>query len=366
MANNNVLMLASVASMIDLFNADNMNILEKLGCRIDVAANFSKGSITSQERVAAYRRELEVRGINVYNTPIPRSIFKIGDIINSYKQIRKLTKEKHYRIVHCHSPIGGVVARFACRKARKTGTKVIYTAHGFHFFKGASLINWLIFYPIERLCSHFTDVLITINQEDYSRAKTWHTCDVKYVPGIGVHTEEFRKESVDRVALRNELGIKESDFVFLSVGQLSVRKNHEVVIRALAKINNPKVKYLLVGFGELEDKLKLLAKDLNIADRVIFSGYRGDVRKILHVVDAFAFPSLQEGLPVSLMEAMSVGLPIVCSAVRGNEDLVENGKGGYVYGCHDVDGFAEGMSEIIAGKGYEMGRHNISVMKNLT
>lgn len=364
MANNNVLMLASVASMIDLFNADNMNILEKLGCRIDVAANFSKGSITSQERVAAYRRELEVRGINVYNTPIPRSIFKIGDIINSYKQIRKLTKEKHYRIVHCHSPIGGVVARFACRKARKTGTKVIYTAHGFHFFKGASLINWLIFYPIERLCSHFTDVLITINQEDYSRAKTWHTCDVKYVPGIGVHTEEFRKESVDRVALRNELGIKESDFVFLSVGQLSVRKNHEVVIRALAKINNPKVKYLLVGFGELEDKLKLLAKDLNIADRVIFSGYRGDVRKILHVVDAFAFPSLQEGLPVSLMEAMSVGLPIVCSAVRGNEDFVENGKGGYVYGCHDVDGFAEGMSEIIAGKGYEMGRHNISVMKN--
>lgn len=360
MANNNVLMLASVASMIDLFNADNMNILEKLGCRIDVAANFSKGSITSQERVAAYRRELEVRGINVYNTPIPRSIFKIGDIINSYKQIRKLTKEKHYRIVHCHSPIGGVVARFACRKARKTGTKVIYTAHGFHFFKGASLINWLIFYPIERLCSHFTDVLITINQEDYSRAKTWHTCDVKYVPGM----EEFRKESVDRVALRNELGIKESDFVFLSVGQLSVRKNHEVVIRALAKINNPKVKYLLVGFGELEDKLKLLAKDLNIADRVIFSGYRGDVRKILHVVDAFAFPSLQEGLPVSLMEAMSVGLPIVCSAVRGNEDLVENGKGGYVYGCHDVDGFAEGMSEIIAGKGYEMGRHNISVMKN--
>ena len=364
MANNNVLMLASVASMIDLFNADNMNILEKLGCRIDVAANFSKGSITSQERVAAYRRELEVRDINVYNTPIPRSIFKIGDIIKSYKQIRKLTKEKHYRIVHCHSPIGGVVARFACRKARKTGTKAIYTAHGFHLFKGASLINWLIFYPIERLCSHFTDVLITINQEDYSRAKTWHTCDVKYVPGIGVHTEEFRKESVDRVALRNELGIKESDFVFLSVGQLSVRKNHEVVIRALAKINNPKVKYLLVGFGELEDKLKLLAKDLNIADRVIFSGYRGDVRKILHVVDAFAFPSLQEGLPVSLMEAMSVGLPIVCSAVRGNEDLVENGKGGYVYGCHDVDGFAEGMSEIVAGKGYEMGRHNISVMKN--
>ena len=363
MVNNRILMLASVASMIDLFNADNLDILEALSCKIDVAANFSNGSITSQKRVDAYKEELKNRSINVYNIPIPRSIFKIKDIIRAYRQVKEMANERHYRIVHCHSPIGGVLARLACRNARKNGTKVIYTAHGFHFFNGASLVNWLIFYPIERLCSHFTDVLITINQEDYSRAKAWHTCDVKYVPGIGVHTEEFRKESVDRVALRNELGIKESDFVFLSVGQLSVRKNHEVVIRALAKINNPKVKYLLVGFGELEDKLKLLAKDLNIADRVIFAGYRGDVRKILHVVDAFAFPSLQEGLPVSLMEAMSVGLPIVCSAVRGNVDLVVNGKGGYVYGCHDVDGFAEGMSEIVAGKGYEMGRHNISVME---
>lgn len=363
MVNNRILMLASVASMIDLFNADNLDILEALSCKIDVAANFSNGSITSQKRVDAYKEELKNRSINVYNIPIPRSIFKIKDIIRAYRQVKEMANERHYRIVHCHSPIGGVLARLACRNARKNGTKVIYTAHGFHFFNGASLVNWLIFYPIERLCSHFTDVLITINQEDYSRAKAWHTCDVKYVPGIGVHTEEFRKESVDRVALRNELGIKESDFVFLSVGQLSVRKNHEVVIRALAKINNPKVKYLLVGFGELEDKLKLLAKDLNIADRVIFAGYRGDVRKILHVVDAFAFPSLQEGLPVSLMEAMSVGLPIVCSAVRGNVDLVVNGKGGYVYGCHDVDGFAEGMSEIVAGKGYEMGMHNISVME---
>lgn len=236
MVNNRILMLASVASMIDLFNADNLDILEALSCKIDVAANFSNGSITSQKRVDAYKKELENRSINVYNIPIPRSIFKIKDIIRAYRKVKEMANERHYRIVHCHSPIGGVLARLACRNARKNGTKVIYTAHGFHFFNGASLVNWLIFYPIERLCSHFTDVLITINQEDYSRAKAWHTCDVKYVPGIGVHTEEFRKESVDRVALRNELGIKESDFVFLSVGQLSVRKNHEVVIRAWLKL----------------------------------------------------------------------------------------------------------------------------------
>lgn len=363
MENKNVLMLASVASMIDLFNADNLNILGVLNCKIDVVANFENGSITSQKRVDAYKKELNEREINVYDIPIPRSIFKIKDIIKAYIQVKNLVKEKHYRIVHCHSPIGGVIARLACRKARKSGTKVIYTAHGFHFFKGASLINWLIFYPIEKLCSHFTDVLITINQEDYLRAKSWHTCNVEYIPGIGVHTEDFLNEQVNRSALRKELGLSDSDFVFLSVGQLSVRKNHEVVIRALAKIKNHNVKYLLVGFGEMEKKLKSLAESLNVSDRVVFAGYRGDIRKILHIVDAFVFPSLQEGLPVSLMEAMSVGLPIVCSAVRGNVDLVEKGKGGYVYGCHDVAGFANGMSEIVAGRGSEMGKYNLSLMK---
>lgn len=363
MESRNVLMLASVASMIDLFNADNMKILEKLGCKIDVVANFSNGSITSQERVDAYKRELEIRGIYVCNTPIPRSIFKIGNIIKSYKQVKKLAEEKHYKIVHCHSPIGGVIARLACRNVRKTGTKVIYTAHGFHFFKGASFINWLIFYPIERLCSFFTDVLITINQEDYLRAKSWNTCNVKYIPGIGVHTKDFFNEYVDRQSLRKEFGFSDNDFVFLSVGQLSVRKNHEVIIRALAKIQNNSVKYLIVGFGETEKKLKCLIKKLGISERVVFAGYRGDVRKILHVVDAFAFPSLQEGLPVSLMEAMSVGLPIICSSVRGNVDLVEEEKGGFLYKCHDVDGFADGMARIISGRCHEMGLYNIEKMK---
>lgn len=358
-----VLQIASVASMIDLFNKDNILVLEKLNVSIDVAANFQNGSITSQDRVNEYKKELQTRNIEVIDYPCPRSVFRVGDIIRSYGIIKKLIEERHYKIVHCHSPIGGVIARFASRKARKEGTKVVYTAHGFHFFKGASLLNWLIFYPIEKLCSRLTDVLITINKEDYIRAKSWNTCRVECVAGIGVHTEEFRSEIVDKKKCREEFGFKDDDFVFMSTGQISVRKNHEVIIRAISEIKNRKVKYLIVGFGELQEKLKTLVKELDIEDRVVFAGYRGDVKRLLHAVDGFAFPSLQEGLPVALMEAMSVGLPIVCSNIRGNVDLIENGKGGFLLDCHDVHGFAEDMTKIASGKCKDMGNENIKNMK---
>lgn len=361
--NKNVLQMASVASMIDLFNKDNIIVLDELGAKIDVATNFQNGSITSQERVNEFWKELENKGIETFDIPCPRSIAQIGGMINTYNTLKKLVEERHYKIVHCHSPIGGVLTRLACRKARKQGTKVVYTAHGFHFFKGASLLHWAIFYPIEKMCSKMTDVLITINQEDYQRAKSWNTCRVELVGGIGVHTEEFRNEVVDRDAYRKDFGFTDDDFVFMSTGQISVRKNHEVIIRAIAEIKNPKVKYLIVGFGELEEKHKALVKELGIEDRIVFAGYRGDVKRILHAVDGYAFPSLQEGLPVALMEGMSVGLPVVCSKIRGNVDLIENGKGGYVYDCHDVKGFAEGMQKIAAGEGSEMGRINIETME---
>lgn len=323
------LMLASVASMIDLFNADNIEILLSLGYKVDVAANFSFGSITSKERVDEYKRELFERGIGIYNIPIPRSLSMIKEMLISYKRIRELVERERYEIVHCHSPIGGVLCRLACRKARKRyGIRVIYTAHGFHFFKGASKKAWLVFYPVEWFCSIFTDLLITINQEDYKRACGFHTCKVFYVPGIGIHVDEViaAGKGIDRETKRAEFGYKTTDFVFMSTGQISVRKNHEVAIRAMGELRKSgrlgNIKYLIVGFGEEEGRLKKLSKKLGLGSVVAFSGYRSDVKQLLHAVDAFVFPSTQEGLPVAVMEAMAAGLPIVCSRIRGNVDLV--------------------------------------------
>lgn len=344
------LMLASVASMIDLFNTDNIGILISLGYQVDVAANFSFGSITSQERVNEYKQELISRGIGVYDIPIPRALSMVKEMNESYHLVKKLVDTNHYNLVHCHSPIGGVLCRLACRKVRrKYGTKVIYTAHGFHFFKGAGCRAWMLCYPVEKICSRFTDLIITINHEDYKAAKGFRTCKAAYVPGIGVHVEEIKNVAVDRTRKRAEFGFDDTDFVFMSTGQISVRKNHEVVIRALSLFtgeSRERIKYLIVGFGEEEDRLKRLVENLRLKDCVIFAGYRSDVKELLHAVDAFAFPSIQEGLPVALMEAMAVGLPIVASRIRGNIDLIKDGVNGFLVEYADTNGFAKVMERI--------------------
>ncbi|RRK32630.1 glycosyltransferase [Schaedlerella arabinosiphila] len=342
-----ILMIASVASIIDLFNTDNINILLSLGYKVDVAANFEFGSITSQERVDEYKQELADHGITPFHVPIPRDVKDISNIINSYRIVKALIDTGNYNMIHCHSPIGGVVARLAAKEARKRGTKVIYTAHGFHFFSGASRKAWLLYYPIEKFCAGYTDLLITINQEDYKIGKTLGAKKTVYVPGIGVHIDEIKNLAVDRASKRAELSYQDSDFVFMSTGQVSLRKNHEVVIKAMALLQDHNIKYLIVGFGEEEKRLKRLVKELGVDNCVRFVGYRSDVKELLHVVDAFVFPSRQEGLPVALMEAMAVGLPIVASRIRGNVDLIADGVNGYLVDCDKPEQFTKAMEQIV-------------------
>ena len=355
-------MIASVGTMIDSFNRDNIRLLSGLGYEVHVAANFVEGN-PSISRMEKFRQELEQQGVNSFHIPMPRNPYKFGRIITSYKMVKKLVEEHQYDIVHCHSPVGGVVARLACRKARKNGTKVLYTAHGFHFFKGASKTAWLVYYPIEKMCSYFTDVLITINQEDHQRAAELHAKQNVYIPGVGVNTQEFRKIEINTAKKRAQLGIAEGDFLFISVGELSHRKNHETAIRALAKIEDSTCKYLIAGTGPLDSQLKQLVDKLGLKERVIFAGYRSDIKELLHASNAFVFPSIQEGLPVALMEAMAVGLPVVCSRIRGNVDLVENGQGGYLYAPMDVDGFAEGMKKLVHNELSSMGMVNMELME---
>lgn len=358
-----VLVAASVASMVDLFNEDNINILLRLGCRVDVAANFQSGSVTSKERVAAYREELEGRGIGVYDIPVPRDIRRVREMWQSYRMMWGLARAAGYDMVHCQSPIGGALWRAACMGLRKRGTAVVYTAHGFHFFHGAGLWPWVAYYPVERFLSRFTDVLITINKEDYRAARKFHAGRAVYVPGVGVHAGRIGEAAAGREEMLAEFGFGRQDFVFMSTGQLSVRKNHEAAIRALGMIRDRRVKYLIVGSGELEGRLRALVKSLGLGGRVAFAGYRADVGELLHCVDAFIFPSLQEGLPVAMMEAMAAGLPIVASRIRGNVDLAGDGFGGYLVGRRDVHGYAKAMGQVIRNRHAGMGERNAQIVK---
>ncbi|HAK44248.1 MAG TPA: glycosyltransferase family 1 protein [Clostridium sp.] len=279
-----------------------------------------------------------------YDLPFERSPFNSNNIV-AYKQLKKIIDSNEYDIIHCHTPVGGVLTRLAAKNARKNETKVIYTAHGFHFFKGAPLINWILFYPAEKFCARYTDVIITINKEDYDVAQKFKANKVVYVPGVGVDTKKFTGLNVDRSEKRKKLGILDNQIALLSVGELSKRKNHEVVIKALAKLNNPNIVYFICGQGDLDKYLKDIAKELNV--NVKFLGFRRDISEISIAVDMFIFPSLQEGLPVALMEAMSAGLPVVCSKIRGNTDLIEDGKGGYLIEPDDVEGFAQSIDKTI-------------------
>lgn len=361
------IIIASVASMIDQFNRDNINLLQELGFEVSVACNFEYGSSTSNEQVKKLISDLDNLKVKHYHVPVPRNMFDIKNMINSYLFLKRLALKENYHLMHCHSPIGGVLARLAFKELRKQGTRVIYTAHGFHFYDGAPLKNWLIFYPIEKYCSKLTDCLITINKEDYKRAKEkFHAKEVEYVPGIGIHVEEIQNTYVNIAKKKAEFGITDEK-ILVSVGELNANKNHEVVIKALARIKtDQKYKYILCGKGDKEEYLKNLVKQLNLEDKVIFAGYRNDVRKILKISDIFCFPSYREGLSVALMEAMAVGLPIVASNIRGNNDLIEDGVNGYLYDCCDDKSFSKGILKLFNDQQLcnEMSMNNKKIIRN--
>ena len=339
------IIIASVASIIDQFNRDNIKLLQELGYEVSVACNFEYGSSTSNEQVKKLIKDLDELNVNHYHVPIPRSMFALKDMFKSYKFLKQLALKENYNLMHCHSPIGGVLARLAFKKSRKQGTRIIYTAHGFHFYDGAPLKNWIIFYPIEKLCSKLTDCLITINKEDYKRAKEkFHAREVKYIPGIGIHIEKIYLRNFDIEKKKASLGLKPGEILILSVGELNQNKNHEVIIRAIAKLNNPQIHYFIAGKGNNEQYLIKLAKTLGVNLHLL--GYRTDVIELLNAADIFAFPSIREGLSVALMEAMAAGLPCVVSKIRGNVDLISE-DGGFLCEPDDVNLFYDAIKELL-------------------
>ena len=238
-------------------------------------------------------------------------------------------------------------------------TVVNYTAHGFHFYKGAPFKNWLLYYPVEKICAHFTDVLITINKEDYALAqKKMKPKKVEYVPGVGIDVSKFADAVVDRDAKRDEIGVPRDAFVLLSVGELNGNKNHETVIKALAEINNPEIHYVIAGRGRKKDYLENLAEEKGVKLHLL--GFRRDIPELDKVADVFVFPSYREGLSVSVMEAMASGLPIVCSRIRGNTDLV-NENGGFLFDPMSIVECREAIEKIRLSNVASMGKYNYSV-----
>ena len=326
------LQLANVASMIGQFNMSNIQILQSLGYEVDVVADFTNPVLMSKDKVENLKKRLKEQNVRVIDVVVPRSL-NPKKIIKAYKEIKQIVSKEHYQLIHCHSPIGGVLCRLAAKKERKNGTKLIYTAHGFHFYDGAPLINWLLYYPIEKYFSRFTDVLITINNEDYKRAlEEFHAKETLKIPGVGVDTEKFTYCNVDRENKRKELGLKPEDFILLSVGELSERKNQKVVLDALAKINSQgsidNIVYLIVGLGDMQDIFSTFITENGLSEHVHLLGFRMDVDELCKIADCFVHPSIREGLGIAPLEAMASGLPLISANVNGIKDYTEEGVSG--------------------------------------
>jgi len=279
-----------------------------------------------------------------FNVPFERSPMKLNNI-KAYIQLKKIINENDYRLIHCHTPMGGIIARLASREARRKGAKILYTAHGFHFYKGASLKNWLLYFPVEKWMSRYTDCLITINNEDYQIAKkNFGTKSIELVQGVGINTEKFKPlNNSQKLSLRQEYGYDEKDLILIYVAELSYRKNQHFLIEVVNLLSKeiPHVKLILVGKGQLENEYKRFINRLNVADYIDLLGYRTDVDKLMRLADISVSSSRQEGLPVNIMEAMATGLPVVVTDCRGNRDLVFDGKNGFVINDYDKYNFAQ-------------------------
>lgn len=359
-----VLMLSSVASMIDQFNMSNIRMLLKMEYEVHVACNFKEGNTCDGRRIKKFQKALEEMCVVWHQWDCPRNVWPVWKCCRAYRQLLELARQHAFVWIHCHSPVGGVLARLVAHRRK---IRVAYTAHGFHFYKGAPLKSWLLYYPVEKLLSRWTDVLITVNKEDYCFAMLHlEAGKVFRIPGIGIDTERFAAydpKETKEVFCRN-MQIPEDANILLSVGELSVRKNHSQVLPLLQQLDQ-NVYYVVCGQGELREYLEGYALKLGIQERVRLLGFQEELRDIYKYADIFVFPSLQEGLPAALMEAMASGLPCVVSDIRGNRELIDK-SGGIRVPLEHPGRFRKAVQRLLddEARRQEYGRYNQRKIRN--
>lgn len=336
-----ILYCATVRSHIGQFHVPVINALKAAGHEVHGAYHDN-----SDDKPGLDLSMLD----KVFEVPFERSPYSPQNI-KACKILKKIIDEEHYDIIHCHTPVGGVMTRIAARDARKRGTKVFYTAHGFHFYKGAPKKYWAMFYPVEKLLAKDTDVLITINQEDYDLAtKHFKAGKVVKVNGVGVDLSKFHVATEEeKRAAREALGIKPEQFVMIYPADLAKGKNHPMIFRAMARLKDEYPNLLLLCPGQpiMEAEYKSCCEQLGVSEMVRFLGYRRDVPNLLAASDCSVSSSCREGLPLNLIEAVASGKYIIATDVRGNADVVKQSGFGTLVKLNDDKSMAEEIRKAI-------------------
>ena len=336
-----ILYTATVLSHICQFHLPHMKTLQERGHTVHVAAHNN----------LAIKNGLQLKYCDKFiEIPFDRSP-KSPDNIKAYRQMKKLLAEEHHDVILCNTPMGGIVTRLAAKQTRKQGTRVIYMAHGFHFYKCSSKASWLVFYPIEKFMTKYCDMLITINKEDYALAqeKFGSRTKVAHIHGVGVDEQRYHPATAEeQLAMRKAEGLRPDGFVILCTGELNENKNQKTLISAAALLKDriPNLRVLLAGNGPKEQELREQIAALGLQDEVRLLGYRTDLERVVPAADAVVSCSRREGMPLNIIEAMLCEKPVVASHNRGHDELVADGVTGVLVLPEDVYGFVEAIQRL--------------------
>ncbi len=333
-----VLLVATVQSHIGQFHKPLMQMLKENGWEIHVAA---RNNLDEKNGL-----QLEYPD-KIYDVPFQRSPVDRRNIA-AYKKLKAILAENHYDVIHCNTPVGGVLGRLAAKKYRKNGTQVYYTAHGFHFYHGAPIQNWLLYYPVEKCLARVTDKLITINEEDYCFAKNAFSCPVYHIHGVGANSGKYYPLNVDQQEeLKKKLGL--SGHIIVNVGELLPNKNQKTAILAIKSLREkfPDVYLLIAGNGPERSQLEQLVEQEGLTSAVSFLGYTLKLNQYFQVCDAEIACSYREGMPLNVIEAMLCGKPVAASKNRGHNELIQNGVNGYLVDADDVEAYAQSICQLL-------------------
>ena len=327
-----ILYVTTVSVTLNTFLIPHIKHLIKNGHEVQIASNIDV------ELSEEFIKE------NIVHTKIDFSRNPLSlDNKNAYKQIKELQEKEKFDVVHVHTPVASFITRLALKNK---AIKMIYTCHGFHFYKGEPLINWMIYYPLEKIAARWTDTLVTINSEDLERAtkfKLRNNGQVKMMHGVGIDPKEYDIGDFDREKYREELGLDKEDFVLLILAELNKNKNHIQVIKAMEilKSKYPSIKVLCAGKGPLENELKETVSKMNLEENIKFIGFRNDIKELLYSCDCIGLFSKREGLGKCLLEGMVAGKCLIATNTRGPKELIKNEKNGFLVEVGDYKQTAE-------------------------
>lgn len=348
-----ILYVATLSNTINAFLIPHIKMLVDEGHEVDIACNIDQKIDTKLKSIVG----------NIFKVNFNRSPFKL-DNIKAYKEIIEIINQEKYEIIHTHTPTASAIVRLACRNL--SNTKVIYTAHGFHFYKGAPFKNWLIYYPIEKWLSKYTDCLLTINNEDYNTAieKKFKAKLIEKINGVGVDLSKFYPVSEnEKFQLRKKHNFNENDFILIYPAELNKNKNQLLLIEVIDIIKDkiPNIKLILAGTGELFNYYRKMVLKKRLEKYIVFTGYRTDIDELIKLSDVSVASSIREGLPVNILEAMACGLPVVATKNRGHRELIKNEKNGFIIDLNNVEDFANKVIELFENESIrdEMRNYNL-------